>query len=246
MKKKLILFILLTVLTAVLTLTTNAYVLTAKPATLPGSFVMVIDAGHGGADMGASAPDGTGEPEITLAVAQELARQAEQYGITPILTRKDHNGLMENPAQGRWSKLSDMRQRRNIIREAEPKIIISIHLNSFTEDTDVRGAQVFYPDEQSKPLAEAVSEALIGGINDGTERQPLQKKDMYLFQESAAKRILVECGFLSNPVDLAVLKTKKHQKMLAQYIMEGVRKEEKISEKLPENAEVIDSRTKTK
>lgn len=205
---------------------------------------MVIDAGHGGPDSGAVGSDGTVEREINLAIAKALMDEAQRYGIDVILTRETAEGLYsDGDTGGRWSKLGDLNERKRIIREAGADLVISIHLNSFTEDERVRGAQVFYPQEASKAFAEQMQESLKKGINDGTSRTALQKKDMYLFRNLTGKMILVECGFLSNPVDLGRLKTEEHQVKIANSMMNAVAAEYKIKIQKKPNSKVIDSRT---
>lgn len=195
---------------------------------------LVIDAGHGGMDPGASAPDGTSEREINLSVTEKLRESAENAGIKVVLTREDSLGLIPDDSGGKWSKLGDLNVRRDIIEETQPDVVLSIHLNSYTADSSVRGAQVFYAEEASKSLAEAIQESIKTGVDDGTGRIALAKKDMYLFQrktgadeetgQNERKMILVECGFLSNPQDLANLKTEIHQQKIADSILYAVTK----------------------
>ena len=54
---------------------------------------VVIDAGHGGMDGGASSADGTQEKEINLAIAKCLAEEMKAYPIHVVMTREDDNGL---------------------------------------------------------------------------------------------------------------------------------------------------------
>ena len=128
---------------------------------------MVIDAGHGGMDGGAAGADGTTEQKINLDIAKALQAEAKKYGISAVLTRESEDGLYEEENGGKWSKVGDMRQRKRIIEEEDPDLVVSIHLNSFISDTSVHGAQVFYPKEgesslvdENKALAEKVQAAL--------------------------------------------------------------------------------------
>ncbi len=59
-------------------------------------------------------------------------------------TRDSDAGLYgEDNTSGRWLKLGDLKERKRIIDEAAPDLMISIHLNSFQQDSKVKGAQVF-------------------------------------------------------------------------------------------------------
>lgn len=196
-----------------------------KPA-----FVMVIDAGHGGPDGGAEAADGTKESEINLAIAKALQEKAEKQGITVVMTREEEEGLYEaQNAEMKWKKLGDLKERKRIIDGADADVVVSIHLNSFWSDTDVRGAQVFYPKSceeslqvESAALADCIQNSLIKGLNDGSNRTEMGKNDIYLFKEITCPTVLVECGFLSNQQDLSNLKNETYQKKVADCILKGV------------------------
>ena len=78
-------------------------------------WVVFIDAGHGGKDPGAIGKAGTQEKVITLAAAQELARQLRETNkITPILARNDDRYLR-------------LRQRINLARKSQADLFISLH-----------------------------------------------------------------------------------------------------------------------
>ncbi len=213
---------------------------------------MVIDAGHGGMDSGASAKDGTSEKDINLAIAKALAKQAEDYGIRVVLTRETEDGLYaQDNAGGRWSKVDDLKERKRIMEDANPDLVISIHLNSFISDSAVRGAQVFYAsggtseqEEESKGLAEEMQKVLNEKANEGKDRIVLPKKDMYLFREADCTMILVECGFLSNPEDARLLVDEKYQKKIAGCIMGSVAKKYDLKAAEKSKIYVIEGRTK--
>lgn len=218
-------------------------------AQLSPPLTMVIDAGHGGMDGGASASDGTKEQQINLSIAKALKTEAERYGIKVILTRKTEEGLYQN-SEGVWSKVGDMRQRRKIIEETKPDLTISIHLNSFLSDSSVHGSQVFYPEneneelkEENKLLAEEIQTALKEKLGKNADRIVLQKSGFYLFQNPNHPMILVECGFLSNPEDLVNLKTPSYQKELAASIMKATAQHFNLKLPKAEKREVVDSRT---
>ena len=111
--------------------------------------VILIDPGHGGMDGGAEAADGTMEKDINLSISLLLQKQLKKQGMRVIMTRSDDRGLYESSGDAsiRTMKTEDMKKRKNIIDETGPDLCVSIHMNSFTEDTAVHGAQVFYPSE---------------------------------------------------------------------------------------------------
>ena len=113
------------------------------------AYKVLIDPGHGGMDGGAQARDGTSEKDINLAISKGLKRRLQADGIKTVLTRNGDEGLYEKNAKGaiRTLKTQDMKRRKQIIEASGADLAVSIHLNSFTQDPSVCGAQVFYPSE---------------------------------------------------------------------------------------------------
>lgn len=224
--------------------------ITETAARLQTSMTMVVDPGHGGMDGGAAGIDGTKESSINLQIARALAEEAQVYGIKVILTRETEDGLYRENAGGRWSKVEDLKARKQIIEESNPDVAVSIHLNSFIADSAVHGAQVFYPGEgdparkeKNKLLAEAVQNKLKENLGGNGNRIVLPKNGVYLLKNEETM-ILVECGFLSNSEDLRNLKNPVYQKKIARSIMEGIGEIYQVEKKEKSENSVIDSRTK--
>lgn len=197
-------------------------------------FTVVIDPGHGGFDGGAVAKDGTSEKNINLAVALELREILKEYPVKVIMTREKDESLDAGAESVKGRKQSDLKKRKEIIEEAKANLTISIHLNSYTSDESVYGAQVFYPKEEqkrtdeetyvkiSKEYAQSVQKSLESNISDGRERKAMEKNDTYLFKNIKTPMILVECGFLSNLEECNKLKKAEYQGLLAKSIWEGI------------------------
>ena len=111
-------------------------------------------------------------------------------------------------------KVSDLKERVRIVNETEDAILISIHQNTFS-DSRYHGAQVFYgPKGESKTLAEEMQHAFCKTINPGSNRKIKKADGIYLMQHIDCTGILVECGFLSNPQEEALLRSKDYQQKL--------------------------------
>ena len=124
--------------------------------------VVIIDAGHGYPDGGATSKDGTIESEINLKVAQKLQNLLEASNCTVILTRSDENGIYESNADSiREKKISDMKNRAEIANNSNAEIFVSIHMNKLPQ-TQYSGWQSFYKntDEKSKKLANCIQNNL--------------------------------------------------------------------------------------
>jgi N-acetylmuramoyl-L-alanine amidase len=183
-------------------------------------FHIVIDAGHGGRDGGASSRSGTLERDINLAIAKHLKAEFEHRGAGVTLTRANEHSLASPYAKNQ--KRSDMDERRKIIEQVKPDLVISIHLNSFPSNPAVRGLQTFFDKtgEKSKEYAQAIQENFNKSSLNINRRATVG--DYYILECTAFPSVLVECGFLSNPSEEKLLKTTAYQKMLAQLIASAV------------------------
>lgn len=220
-----------------------------------GKAVIVIDPGHGGMDGGASSPEGVQEKDINLSIAKELARAARSCGAEVIMTRDGDAGLYTDDGRTiRQKKREDLLARKKIIEESGADIAVSIHLNSFPQDASVYGAQVFYPknykartdvqegEQSSRSFAVSVQKSLEINIEDGRTREAMGKNDILLFENTEAKIILVECGFLSNQKECRLLQTPEYQQKLSKAIWEGIN--EILYLEMPQKIQVIDSANK--
>jgi N-acetylmuramoyl-L-alanine amidase len=181
------------------------------------TFCVVIDAGHGGRDLGASGPSGTTERDINLRIARFLKADFEARGVKAVLTRKNDFSLADINARNQ--KKSDMEARRKIIEKTKPDLVISIHLNTYP-NASVRGMQTFYAGESSKKYADAI-QTQFNNTSLLVNRRATQG-DYFILDCTAYPSVLVECGFLSNAEEEELLDTQEYQKMIAQIIAKGV------------------------
>jgi N-acetylmuramoyl-L-alanine amidase len=127
-----------------------------------GKPLVVIDAGHGGKDVGAISVLGGYEKDVTLAIARLTARRLERSGKVRVqLTRDDDRFI---PLGGRVA----------IARRARADLFISIHADS-APNAEARGASVYTlsavaSDAIAARLAARENKAdIIGGVNLGVE-----------------------------------------------------------------------------
>ena len=97
---------------------------------------VAIDSGHGGIDPGKISADGILEKDVNLAIASKLKILLEQSGITVIMTRADDNGLYQESDSNK--KAADMKKRCSIINGSKADIAVSIHQNSYVDNTNKR------------------------------------------------------------------------------------------------------------
>ncbi len=186
---------------------------------------VVIDPGHGGIDPGAVGKNSTLEKDINLEISLYLREYLEQSGAVVILTREKDVGLYDEEGSIRNKKNQDLKRRKDIVKDSNGSLFITIHLNSFTQ-SQYYGAQAFYPKDNigGKELAKVIQEELINVLDQQNKRVPLPKDNIYLIKNINIPTVLVECGFLSNPQELTKLKNKEYQKKIAWALYVGIQR----------------------
>ena len=186
-----------------------------------GEICIVIDAGHGGDDPGKIGINNEKEKDINLKIAKELQQLLEQEGLKIVMTREDGNGLYQQSSNNK--KVEDMRKRGEILTEADPVFTVSIHQNSYPQES-VKGAQVFYygQSKEGKKLAETLQEALVAQLDPQNHRQAKANESYYLLKKTPSPTVIVECGFLSNSEEAALLATEEYQKKVAEAVKAGI------------------------
>ena len=175
---------------------------------------IIIDAGHGGIDGGATSCTGILESTINLQIALRLDDLMHFLGYQTYMIRTTDTSIYTQGNTIAAQKVSDLKERVRIVNETEDAILISIHQNTFS-DSRYGGAQVFYPKtDGSKELASAMQGALITIANPGSKRVCKKADGVYLMEHIEQTGILIECGFLSNPEEEALLRSADYQKKL--------------------------------
>ena len=163
----------------------------AYGADLTGIRVM-IDVGHGGMDGGSPATDANGntveEADCNLKLAMVLKKELESMGATVIMNRTDDSAVSVD-------------ERICFFKEKAPDLCIAIHQNAFKEMSSVSGCEVMYFSPQSQLAADAIYQEIAGsGVYKKTQ---LKWNTYYVARISTSPTVLVECGYMTNPDDLA-------------------------------------------
>lgn len=198
-------------------------ILTAS-ANLEFSKTVILDAGHGGFDGGAVASDGTVEKDINLNITLMVAKFLKQNGFTVIMTRENDVSTDDVETDKiATRKKSDLKNRLNLMNDYKDAVFVSVHLNKFTTSA-ASGSQVFYSkSEKSKLLGECIQKSIVSHIQPENTRVNKQAtSSTYLLYNATIPTVLVECGFLSNKVELEKLKTKDYQNKMAFCIYCGI------------------------
>lgn len=195
----------------------------SKQAALTDSRLVIIDAGHGGDDPGKIGVDGVQEKDLNLKMALALRDLLEQQDVEVLMTREDAGGLYDERTSNK--KVQDMRRRCELINREKPACVISIHQNSYHEES-IHGAQVFYykTSKESGELAKILQKELARVVEPTNHRQAKANDTYYLLKKTEAPTVIVECGFLSNWDECAKLQNEEYQAKLVWAIQMGVLK----------------------
>ena len=185
---------------------------------------VILDAGHGGEDGGAVGVNGVREKELNLAVTECLAELLTLAGVEVILTRTDDRMLytaeQNIPGKRKYYDLVN----RLAVAEAHPDaLFVSIHMNHFSE-AQYSGLQVWCAeDAASHALAEAVSASVKLRLQRENARQVKEAgSSILLLSRAVGCAVLVECGFLSNPSECALLCREDYRRELSFSIFCGI------------------------
>ena len=185
---------------------------------------IVLDAGHGGMDSGAVGINGELEKNINLAIVRDLGDMLTLSGFNVVLTRDSDISIHDEGITGtREQKVSDMKNRLDIINKYGDCLFLSVHQNKFTEP-EYFGAQIFYTanNPDNRMIAQIMQDNF-KTIQPGNDRQIKQEGDeLYLFKNTKIPAVLIECGFLSNPDDAANLSDPDYQRKVAYTIYNGI------------------------
>lgn len=174
---------------------------------------VVIDAGHGGIDGGAISVTGVSESNINLEISLRLNDFLHFLGVQTKMIRTEDISIHTEGTTIAQKKVSDIHNRVAMVEETPNAVLVSIHQNQFSE-SQYRGAQVFYA-EGSQALAEAMQAVLAAQVDPKNHRECKPAKDIYLMKHISCPAVLIECGFLSNPTEEALLRDASYQKKLA-------------------------------
>lgn len=161
----------------------------SKPLT---GLKVVLDAGHGGSESGAIGPlgkNGLYEKQVNLAIALNARKYLQSLGATVIMTRTS-------------DKTVSLNDRANLIRNEKPDIAVSIHNNSMDVTADYTkntGLLVLYSKDSSKAAAGYIKDQLVTGLKREDDGYRWQSLSVCTVTQSPA--ILIEGGFMSNPVE---------------------------------------------
>lgn len=165
--------------------------------------------------------DGSLEKDINLQIARRLKTYLEASDVTVVMTRDSDCGMYKDGDKNK--KSADMKNRCSLINNAAPDLTVSIHQNSYHEES-IKGGQVFYykNSDEGRELAEILQKRFDFVLGDGNTRAAKANSNYYLLLHVRSPIVIVECGFLSNSGEAAKLGSPDYQDRLAWTIHMGI------------------------
>jgi N-acetylmuramoyl-L-alanine amidase len=209
---------------------------------------IVVDAGHGGWDLGTVGRRGLLEKDLVLEIAQRLGKLLEtRLGTEVIYTRPDDNYIT-------------LDERASIANTSQADLFVSVHAN-YSDLPSARGVETYYTNfftapgskdvdtrisasgnkppvtaslspadlheriEQSRRLAASVQRSLYGTLsvqNPGLRDRGIKEAGFVVLTESAMPGILAEVSFVSSPTDEQKLRSDGYREQIAEALYKGI------------------------
>lgn len=170
-----------------------------------GFKTVIIDAGHGGHDLGASRSL-IYEKHLNLDVARRLERTLRESGFRTVLTRSTDNFV---PLSARSAKANKYRN----------AIFVSIHFN-WSWKSKITGIETFYRSSTSRNLASYIQKQLIGKI--GCTNRGVKSANFSVLRKTRHPAVLVEGGFVSNKSERGSMRDARYRQVVADSIARGI------------------------
>lgn len=178
---------------------------------------IMIDAGHGGYDVGSISNFDDYEKDINLDIALLVGKQLKSYGYNVVYTRTSDS--VSWPSNNK----KDLQARCNLAQKKNADLFISIHLNS--SEYDASGYEIYcdFTNKTTVKLSKSILTQL-DQLDYSTNRGLLDTNEtpLYVVANNKVDAILIEAGFISNDSDLYYLKN--YTNNIAKAIAAGIKK----------------------
>lgn len=182
--------------------------------------VIILDAGHGGDDLGAIGQNGLKEKDVNLAIVLKLKDLLIKDGANVILTRENDAELTPTGSPA----ADELQARCDVVKNNNGAISISIHNNSHPDEEKrktLTNTDIYFYHPQSKPLADLIAKNLGKTLNK--DNYFSLNRSFYLIRPSFAPSVLCEITFISNMQEEEKLKLDEYQQNAALGIFNGIK-----------------------
>ena len=183
----------------------------------PKDRLIIVDAGHGGKDPGATSVTKKREKDLNLSISLKLNDKLQSLGYNTLMTRDTDEFI-------------DLYERARIANDNYADIFVSIHGNAH-DNKSIAGIQVLYcPATKSEkkeidqhPFAKIIMEELLKGTG-AADRGIIQRPNLVVLRETKMPAVLVEVGFLSNAAEEKLVFSEEYQSKIIESIIRGIEK----------------------
>jgi len=171
---------------------------------------IVLNAGHGGTELGAAGATGYLAKDLNLQVTKLLQDELVQLGADVVMIREDDRDI-------------SLAERQKIIEQESPAIALTFHYRSLPDDGDAentRGVSSYWYHPQAHSLATLLHNRLVDDL--GRPSYGLYWQNLALTRPHSSPSVLLELGFMSNPDDFEEAINPQEQKKLAKVLAEGI------------------------
>jgi N-acetylmuramoyl-L-alanine amidase len=172
---------------------------------------ILLDAGHGSKeDLGARSPTGYPEKDVTLITSQLLQTELQNRGAKVVMTRTDDSDV-------------DLATRVGKIEQEEPTLAISIHYNALPDDGDAIntvGVGAFWYNAQAEDFAKFINTYVVNKLK--RPNYGVYWNNLALARPTIAPSVLLELGFMINPIEFEWIIDSQQQKLLATTLADGI------------------------
>ena len=181
--------------------------LESRGAKSRGYYKVFIDAGHGGTDPGALGY-GYRESDLNLQVAKKVESKLKSKGIDVKMSRNS-------------DIFYSLSERAEMANDYGADAFVSIHQNS-AEAKSANGIETYYnrKKEEDRPLSNDIQTQVIS--QTGANNRGVKNAEFTVLVKSKMISALVECGFITNELEVKKLSDSSYQDKLATGIANGI------------------------
>jgi N-acetylmuramoyl-L-alanine amidase len=171
---------------------------------------ILLNAGHGGEELGAAGPTGYLAKDLNLVVTKLLRDELVRRGALVVMTREDDRDL-------------SLVARQRMIDQIEPAIALTFHYRFLPDDGDAentKGVSSYWYHPQAHSLAVLLQNRLVQNLDRSSFG--VYWNNLALTRPHTAPSVLLELGFMSNPDDFELAINPQEQQRLARVLAEGI------------------------
>lgn len=167
---------------------------------------VVLDAGHGGYDPGASY-GGHDEKDVTLSITRKVKAILEAKGVKVYMTRSE-------------DRFISLAERVEISKSITPNLFVSVHVNAIATNPDMDGLQTYYYSRNGYQVAKVMHKELLDKV--GMPNRNIRKAAFWVCKYTRAPSVLLELGFMTNKHERKKLVSDSYQDKLAKGVAAGI------------------------